>query len=479
MLSNTRKTNEYLQSPFYLILFFAFCILLGIAIAKYYDSPLLAIIFMGILALATFTKLEYSLYLLMLSLPFSFRYILPVQSSEVQMPTEPLLGIMALAYFIRQITLRVFVVSPQKTTESEDESEARFPFILPLLVYAFSNILSVINSPALYTSAKGVARVLAYMTLSLIVYDVIRSKKQLKYLFIASFPSATVAVFWTVIVLIAHLDMWRWTSAYQGTLFTNYNIYGAFTSVFFLILFSRTVFDQKPYDKVIWNGLLIVFGLGLLFCFSRGVWLALIISILFMLFQKNEGIQHKKTFIVIGLAVLVLAFISIPGISDLVLERFRTIFSIHFASNKSRLLRWAEAFRMFRQQPIIGNGYGSFALMYKSKVTLVGKVSQFQMGAHSEYFQTLAETGILGFASWMLIIISFFIYGIRQLREVEDSFFQSIIIGLMASELSLVINFSVISALDADKAGIPFWIIYGLMPAICRISSRTASDSDE
>lgn len=471
MLSNIEQIMEYLKPKFYLLIFFIFCILLGIALAKYYDSPLLVVTSLGILALAAFSRLEYALYLLMLSLPFSFRYILPSKSSELQMPTEPLLGVMAVAYFVRQLILRVS--SKQKLVTEESESQDGFPFILPLSAYTFSNLLSLINSPDLYTSAKGVARVLAYITLSLIVYDVVRSKKELKRLFIASLPAAAIAVFWTTIVLIAHLDIWRWTSAYKGTLFTNYSIYGAFTAAFFLLLFSRIIFDKKPYDKLIWGIFLTIFGLGLCLCFSRGVWLSVIIGIMFLLFQRTGDIPHKKILIAGGFGVFVLAIISIPGISDVVIERIETIFSKDFASNKSRLLRWGEAYRMFRQQPIIGNGYGSFGIMYKSKIALVGKISQFQLGAHSEYFQTLAETGILGFASWMFLIVSFFTYGMRQLRDIEDSFYGSLIIGLMASELSLLVNFSVISALDADRTGILFWCIYGLLPAICRISRES------
>ncbi len=450
------------------------CIFAGLAIALYYDSSLLSLALMFALAIAVFVKLPYALYALLLFLPFSFRYILPMQA-EVQMPTEPLLGMMALAYGLRWIIRTCMSEKTVCNVENGDSpsgsiSDRRFPFALPLLAYGTSHVLSLINAPSLYLSGKGIVRALAYIMLAFIVYDVARSKRELRYLFIASFPSAAVAVLWTTLVLIGNLQLWQWRSAYSGTPFTNYSVYGSFAGVFFLILLSRLLLDKEPYDKVMWGGFLLIFSIGLAFCFSRGAWLSIIIAMLFLFSTRTEGNQYRKFLTIVAFGFVFLVILSIPGVFNLLIERVETVFSTRFASNKMRLLRWAAAIRMFLQQPITGTGYGSFGLLYQGKVELVGEIAKYQLGAHNEYLQTLAEMGILGFASWIYLIVAFFAYGIRQLRQIENTFYRSIVIGLMTAELSLLVHLFVVSILHVDRTGIPFWCIYGLLPAVCQMS---------
>ena len=76
--------------------------------------------------------------------------------------------------------------------------------------------LSVINTPDLFGTLKGTLRATVYVLFSVVVYTVVQNTTTLKRLFLASFPSAAVAVIWTVIVLVYHIDAWQWTSAYRS-----------------------------------------------------------------------------------------------------------------------------------------------------------------------------------------------------------------------------------------------------------------------
>ena len=129
------------------------------------------------------------------------------------------------------------------------KSENKFPFFPPLCCYILVTFLSAINTPDLFVTLKGAFRAVVYMLFSVIVYAVIQNRTALKRLFIAIFPSAAVAVIWTVVVLIYHIDAWQWTSAYRSAPFTNYSVYGSFTAIFFLLCLSRLLFDDGPYDK--------------------------------------------------------------------------------------------------------------------------------------------------------------------------------------------------------------------------------------
>lgn len=410
------------------------------------------------------------MYLLLIALPFSFRYILPGRFFEIQTPTEPLLGMLAAVYCVRKIIDR---------TLQKDKPENTFPFFLPICLYIFVMFLSIINTPDLFGTLKGTLRATVYVLFSLVVYTVVQNRATLKRFFIASFPSAAVAVIWTVIVLVYHIDAWQWTSAYRSAPFTNYSVYGAFTALFFLVCLSRFLFDNSQYDRVLWTVWFVCFGVGLLMCFSRGVWLSVIVAVGFMLLQLGRGVTHKKVLFVGAACLILLACLSLPSIYNIFVERISSTVDLSYASNRARLLRWGQAFVMFVENPILGKGYGAFAMLYEEDIALVGSyTAQYQLGAHSEYLQVMAELGIVGLAVWIWLNLAFLRYGFHALKTLSDGFYRAVIIGLMAAEISLMVHFTVNNLLNGDAIGVPFWGIYGLLPAVVQMAAREKNTSE-
>ena len=455
-----------LRPILFLSLWVGFCIILGATLGIFSDSSLPILIVLAITGFLVFMAMDLALYAMLICFPFSFRYILPSQT-EVQTPTEPLLGMLVFAFILKHI-LDVAI-----KIERSDQKRDFFPFGIPVLFYAFVTLISTFNAPDLYVSAKGAIRAITYMMLAFLVYEVVQDRRELRRLFVATIPSAVIAVVWTSIVLVYQIDQWRWTSAYYGAPFTNYTAYGSFTTVFLFIILSRLLFDPTPYDRVLWTGLLSIFAGGLILCFSRGVWISVIMAFGFLFMQLGRGEQHKKILFGAVIGVLILVIFSLPGLSNLIFDRISTIFNLQFASNRSRLLRWGQAFLMFLQSPIIGNGYGAFAMIYEQSVALVGAyTAKFQLGAHSEYLQVLAELGIVGFAVWLWVIIAFFRYGLRALQQIGVGFYRSMIVGLMAAEFSMFVLFTVFSMPSGDELAVPFWLIYGLLPAVVKMAKQ-------
>lgn len=447
------------------------CLVFGCIIGGYSDTPLPLLSLLVATCAFVFFGMELAVYLLLIALPFSFRYILPGRF-EIQTPTEPLLGMLAAVYCARRILDRV-IQSGTGVSSNRDKLENTFPFFVPLCLYICVTFLSAINTPDLFGTLKGALRATVYILFSVIVYTVIQNRTSLKRLFIASFPSAAVAVIWTVIVLIYHIDAWQWTSAYRSAPFTNYSVYGAFTALFFLVCLSRLLFDNSRYDRVLWTAWFICFGVGLLMCFSRGVWLSVIVAIGFMLLQLGKGVTHKKVLFIGSACLILLICLNLPGIYNILVERITSAVDLSYASNRARLLRWGQAFVMFSESPILGKGYGAFAMLYEEDVALVGSyTAQYQLGAHSEYLQVIAELGIVGFGIWIWLNLAFLRYGFRALKTLDVGFYRAIVIGLMAAEISLMVHFTVNNLLNGDAIGIPFWGIYGLLPAVVQMANR-------
>ena len=437
--------------------------MVGSIIGGYSDTPFPLLSLLIVTGAFVFLGMELAVYLLLIALPFSFRYILPGRF-EIQTPTEPLLGMLVAVYCVQKIVDRALQKKKPKNT---------FPFLVPLGVYILVTFLSTINTPDLFGTLKGALRATVYMLFSIIVYAVIQNRAALKRLFIAIFPSAAIAVIWTVIVLIYHIDAWQWTSAYRRAPFTNYSVYGAFTALFFLVCLSRLLFDNSTYDRALWTGWFVCFSVGLLMCFSRGVWLSVIVAVGFMLLQLGRGVTHKKILFVGAACFLLLICLNLPGVYNIIIERISSAVDVSYASNRARLLRWGQAFVMFLENPILGKGYGAFAMLYEEDIALVGSyTAQYQLGAHSEYLQVMAELGIVGLAVWIWLNLAFLRYGFRALKTIDDSFYRSVVIGLMAAEISLMVHFTVNNLLNGDAIGVPFWGIYGLLPAVVQIAAR-------
>lgn len=456
------------KSNIKIALIFPALIILGASLAIFADSHLLIIPFLGILALATFTALDYALYILVAFLPFSFRFIM-MSGTEMQVPTEPLLAIMAVAFILRWVIMKKKGELP------------KFSLRIPMLIYASGVCLSLINTNYLYASIKGGFRALAYMMLSVIVFSVINDRNRLKKLFITSIVSASIAVAWTIIFLIDRIELWRYSTAYEGLPFTSYAHYGSFVVAILMILMARAIYDKGIYDRIAWRGLLILYGVAICLCFSRGVWLAFIVSIGFLFLQQSEGIRSKKFLIIAGSVVFLVFILSIPQLSHIVISRASTIFSLSYGSNRERLLRWATAFAMFLKNPIFGAGYGSFAFSFINNPEILGAKSVYGMGAHSEYLQVLAETGIIGFIGWMGIIGYFFWHGFRLLREIDKDkmLWRSLIIGIMSAEFALLTHFFVNNLVQSYIVGVPFWLLIGLLPAIGNIAKREKEVDDD
>ena len=439
------------------------CLVFGGIIGGYSETPLPLLGLLAATAVFIFLGMEIAVYLLLIALPFSFRYIVP-GSFEIQTPTEPLLGMLVAVYGVQKIVNRAL---------QKPKSENKFPFFRPLCCYILVTFLSAINTPDLFVTLKGAFRAVVYMLFSVIVYAVIQNRTALKRLFIAIFPSAAVAVIWTVVVLIYHIDAWQWTSAYRSAPFTNYSVYGSFTAIFFLICLSRLLFDDGTYDKVLWTAWFVCFSVGLLLCFSRGVWLSVVVAVGFMLMQLGRGVTHKKILFIGAACLILFVCLNLPGVYNIIIERITSAVDISYASNRARLLRWGQAAVMFLENPILGKGYGAFAMLYEEDIALVGSyTAQYQLGAHSEYLQVMAELGIVGLGVWIWLNVTFLHYGFRALRTLEDGFYRAIVIGLIAAELSLMVHFTVNNLLNGDAIGVPFWGIYGLLPAVVQMADR-------
>jgi putative inorganic carbon (hco3(-)) transporter len=151
---------------------------------------------------------------------------------------------------------------------------------------------------------------------------------------------------------------------------------------------------------------------GVLLTFSRGNLVAAIASLGLMAYC---GLLKRRQILgaVLGATLLVGAFQ--PGVVSrmLTLERVTSLFSgtreRAEAPDSSAVRRYVEnvaAWRVFLDHPILGVGPGHFAAYYSNdygnRLGLVEQTHYYR--AHNLYLETLAETGVVGFACFIAIV---------------------------------------------------------------------------
>lgn len=128
---------------------------------------------------------------------------------------------------------------------------------------------------------------------------------------------------------------------------------------------------------------------------TRGAWIAIVIVLpIFGFMSKN----NRKVIIILltSLALFTAVAINNPAIYNRVL----TIVDMQYQSNSERLLLWSSAWHMFKDHPLTGVGAENFAEQYHN-IYISPHAKERDLGhAHNNYLQILAETGIIGFASF-------------------------------------------------------------------------------
>ncbi|MBC7428110.1 MAG: O-antigen ligase family protein [Bacteriovorax sp.] len=210
---------------------------------------------------------------------------------------------------------------------------------------------------------------------------------------------------------------------------------------FFLIIITGMVFYRNKIKEYInLNFLYAVFLInliGLYLTYTRGAWLAYLVAVPFFLFKSN-----KKTFGIVIVAAAILGGVLFKLAGNNVIRP---------DSEKERISQWQAAFAAFQERPVLGYGYLNFeqhSRDIKEHYDLPEK--QFGGHAHSNLFEMLGSTGLLGFiafSGWLLFWLKETIDDTGTIANISFPFILVFFVGgLSQSTISLGINLFFIMA---------------------------------
>jgi O-antigen ligase len=128
---------------------------------------------------------------------------------------------------------------------------------------------------------------------------------------------------------------------------------------------------------------------------------------------------------------------------------------------------------MFQERPLVGFGPGTYAFEYArfqepENLTIISTNFGNMGNAHSEYLGPLAEMGLVGMISILLIVIAIFYSGITLYYEwpAEDKRNRVLVLIMVLALTTYFVHGIINNFLDTDKAAVPVWAMCSMLIAM-------------
>lgn len=264
--------------------------------------------------------------------------------------------------------------------------------------------------------------------------------------------------------------------------FKDHTVYGAVLAMMFPILLFLLTAKRYTKYRLITALMTLILALGIIFSYGRAAWISLLAAFavsLIYLFKLRRSFVFSLAglmFIFIGIfwtdIINVLEKNEQDSTSENLSEHVQSITNISTdASNLERINRWNSAIRMFQARPIFGWGPGTYAFQYapfqsSEDLTIISTNAGDMGNAHSEFIGPMAEMGILGLITFLIIIIMFYYKSAKLYYSLPRGELRAIVFWVTLAFTTYIINGTLNNFLDTDKASVPFWSFVAIIVCI-------------
>jgi putative inorganic carbon (HCO3(-)) transporter len=394
----------------------------------------------------------------------------------LSLPTEPMIWIVF-----------VFVVFSAIISGKVDTRFFKLPLVVFICINLFWMLLSAFNSTMPFVSFKYMLARLWFVSVFFFFMVYIFANINMIRRFLSYMVYGTFIV--VAITLYKHAGE-GFARGYGYSImqpfFEDHTIYSAYISFFVPVAIMFALrgnwFKFTMMQRAIFATISLTLLVGIVFSFTRASWISLIAALGFYGLIKFK-VRFRSMMIVLGL-VAITAIIkqdqilyslesNKQGSADDLESHAQSVSNITTdPSNLERLNRWHCAILMFREKPVFGFGPGTYTFQYApfqrpEDLTLISTNSGDLGNTHSEYFNALSETGLIGFISWLGVFLASVATGLQIIYDPEKepwkrSMATAVLLGLITYYVHAFLNnFS-----DFDKIAVPLWGFMAVLIAL-------------
>ena len=430
--------------------------------------PTLAIL--GIVSYLLVFRIDWLMYLLAFSTPFS----IVLESDKIQLgislPAELLMLLVTFLFFCRicyDLSLRRELI--------------RHPISIAIYTYLGWMLFTCFTSELPLVSFKFFAAKIWFITSSywMVIQLIDKDIKKWMIFFDCYAVALAIVVAITTFRYVQNgfdKNMAHWIMA---PFYNDHTAYGAVLSLFIPIMFGRLLLPKESISsKIFHTVLLILFLIGLYLSFSRAAWLGLVGAFVVYIIIKLKISFKWLTicFVIVGALLWGFSNEIIYSLSrnnqdssTQFMQHLQSISNISTdASNVERINRWQAAFGMIAERPIVGWGPGTYQFCYAPfqdyrYQTIISTNFGNRGNAHSEFIGPCAESGIIGLLTVLFLLITVIYSGLKIYHTNPESHIRILALSATLALLTYYIHGIMNNFLDTDKLSLPFWGLFALI----------------
>jgi len=432
----------------------------------------LAIPFVLLLLILYIFSLDNVLLLITFLTPFAVNFKNAEFGIGISLPSEPLMFGVLLLFILKLLHERFY-----------DHKIMKHPVTIAIIINLVWIFITCFTSEIPIVSIKFmIARlwfVIPFYFAGILLFMDLKNVRKFQWLYIIPL---VIVIFYTLYNHSTYGFDKPHSNMVMKPFYNDHTAYGAIIALFLPVFTGLSLSRQfkKSYRLLAFIVLAILIT-GIIFSYSRAAWISVAAALLtFLLVRLRIRFYWLLFALLVGIGLFFMFQYQFIDKLEKNKQDSSTDFAEHVqsisnissdASNLERINRWASAIRLFKERPVFGWGPGTYQFVYapyqRSKEKTIISTNYGDMGnAHSEYIGPMSESGILGMLTFLGIIVTVIITGLRVYRRSKNKEVRLLSLMIMLGLITYYVHGLMNNFLDTDKASVPFWGFTAILVAM-------------
>lgn len=432
---------------------------------------LFALPLFGLVLLLFVLRFETGLLSIALLTPWAVNYAI-APGMELSMPVEPMMILFSGMFLFRVLISRTY-----------DLRILRHPITITIILSLVWWVVASCTSRIPLVSFKYLlARLWFLIPFFFAGAQIFQNEKRIRQFFWCYAVSLIAVILVATAKTLGNFSDLQTLHRVMKPFYNDHTAYGCvialFTPAAFYFIFSR---NSKGWSKLLWLALFGVLMIGLFFSYCRAAWISVVAAV-GVYFAIRMGMKIKWMVVLAGLFVGMFFVYQSDVLYKLSKNKqdssydlsgqLQSISNISTdASNLERLNRWAAAMRIFKENPVLGCGPGTYQFVYGSyqrsyQLSTISTNAGDLGNAHSEYIGPMTEQGVPGVLFVLAVFCTTFATGVRVFRTSPSKTIANLALAFTLSLLTYYIHGVFNNFLDTDKLSVPFWAFTAVIVAL-------------